>query len=170
MSKPIKIRGTGAYYEDNTFEFTPQKEGNPQRKDVVKTKYSTMYTTTGKQPKRVVTIQYDPDSPDPKAAVQDEVDAIFKKAMPEKKSDKFVPKGRTLLNEDGKVMKYNQNTRRIEISLTIPIALTDGKDYTTIFYEKLQDLSKCLQFNHDFLNQQASLMAQTSTESSAAKQ
>ena len=31
MKKPIKIRGTGAYYEDNTFEFTPQKEGNPQR-------------------------------------------------------------------------------------------------------------------------------------------
>ena len=164
MKKPIKIRGTGAYYEDNTFEFTPQKEGNPQRKDVFKTKCSTMYTTTGKQPKRVVTIQYDPDAPDPRAAVYDEVDALFKKALPDDKSTRTAPKGRTLMNEHGRVVKYNNSSRQIEISLAVPIDMTDGKDYKTNFYEYIQELSKCLQFNTDFLNRQVISAVKSSTK------
>jgi hypothetical protein len=53
-----KFRGTGIIYlPQNAFEFVPQKEGKPQQTDVKRYGTAKAYTTVGKDPKRVITLQ-----------------------------------------------------------------------------------------------------------------
>ena len=44
-----KVRETARIYDDDSLDFTPQKEGNPVRKDVKKVRKSTFYTTIGEK-------------------------------------------------------------------------------------------------------------------------
>jgi hypothetical protein len=164
MDKPLNIKGTGKLYEDNSFEFVPQKEGNPQRKDVVRTANATHYTTTGKTPKKVVTIQYNPDVPDPQAVVLDEVEKIFGKICPEKSKKDEKPRGRVLLKEACTEVRYNEKEKRIEASFYVPLTLHDGKDFKTNFYETLQTLSKCLAYNTDFLTKRLTAINKDSSK------
>ena len=62
----LKIRGTGKIdVLEHTFEFTPQGTGQPAQRDVKKYGNAKAYTTTGKEPKRVVTLQCAENATDP---------------------------------------------------------------------------------------------------------
>ena len=50
MPKEIKkVRGTARIYDDDSLDFTPQKEGNPVQKDVKKVRRSVFNTTNGEK-------------------------------------------------------------------------------------------------------------------------
>ena len=62
----LKLRGTGIIYlPENAFEFVPQKPGKPKQTDVRKYGNARAYTTTGSEPKRVITLECREDAADP---------------------------------------------------------------------------------------------------------
>ena len=105
----IKLRGTGKFYlPENSFEFTPQKEGKPTQKDVKKYGAAKVHTTTGTDAKRVITLTCPENAADPRA----EFLTQFKNVMnSEYKGDfprELSPKGVVLKRADDLVMCVNK--------------------------------------------------------------
>ena len=74
-----KFRGTGIIYlPQNAFEFVPQKEGKPQQTDVKRYGTAKAYTTVGKDPKRVITLQCKADTTAPRAELFSQFTNVMK--------------------------------------------------------------------------------------------
>ena len=62
----IRVRGTGTFYLlKNEFDCVAQKPGKPKQTDVRKYGNARAYTTTGSEPKRVITLECREDAADP---------------------------------------------------------------------------------------------------------
>ena len=58
-----------------------------------------------------------------------------------------MPKGVILANSDALKMTVNKKTRRIEVSFWVSLDPVDKSDYKDMFYQKVQEASKCLAIN-----------------------
>ena len=152
IAEVISLRGTGKIYlPDNVFEFIPTKKGEPLQKDVKKYGVAKAYTTTGKDPKRVITLQCPSDSTDPYAELTNQFKSVMKSEYKKDLPTELSPKGAILVNKDDVKMTINKAKRRIEASFFVPIDPQDKRDYKTMFYEKIQEISKCLAINETLI-------------------
>ena len=152
MAEVISLRGTGKIYlPDNAFEFIPTKKGEPIQKDVKKYGVAKAYTTTGKEPKRVITLQCPTDTTDPASELTKQFQSVMKSEYQKPLPEQILPKGAILANKDDVKMTVNKAKRRIEVSFTVPIDPQDKRDYKTMFYEKIQEISKCLAINETLI-------------------
>lgn len=152
IAEVISLRGTGKIYlPDNAFEFVPAKKGEPIQKDVKKYGVAKAYTTTGKDPKRVITLQCPNDTTDPYATLCSQFKSVMKSEYKKDLPTELSPKGAILVNKDDVKMTINKAKRRIEASFFVPIDPQDKRDYKTMFYEKIQEISKCLAINETLI-------------------
>ena len=99
IAEVISLRGTGEIYlPDNAFEFVPQKKGEPIQKDVKKYGVAKAYTTTGKDPKRVITLQCPNDTTDPYATLCSQFKSVMKSEYQKDLPSEILPKGVILAN------------------------------------------------------------------------
>lgn len=146
--KVLKIRGTGKIdLAGHTFEFTPQGTGQPAQRDVKKYGNAKVYTTTGKEPKRVITLQCAEDATDPYSEMTDQFARVMKSEYQKPVPDAIKPKGVVLKNTDDLRMTVNRTSRMLEVSFRTPLDPQEKRDYKTMFYEKIQEISKCFAIN-----------------------
>lgn len=148
----IKVRGTATIYEDNAFEFVSQKEGKPQRTDVKKYGNAKVYTTTGASPKKVITIECAADATDPANDISQSFAKAFKEEFKTEAPDSIVPKGVVLKNETNVKMTVNKTKKQLECSFIVPLTPDGKRDYKIMFYEKIQEISKCFAINENTIN------------------
>ena len=148
----IKVRGTATFYEDNAFEFVSQKEGKPQRTDIRKYGNAKVYTTTGASPKRVITIECAADSVDPASEVSSAFAKVFKEEFKTQVPDALSPKGAVLKNDANLKMTVNKTKKQLECSFIVPLTPDGKRDYKIMFYEKIQEISKCFAINESTIN------------------
>ena len=100
IAEVISLRGTGKIYlPDNVFEFIPTKKGEPLQKDVKKYGVAKAYTTTGKDPKRVITLQCPNDTTDPYATLCSQFKSVMKSEYKKDLPAEILPKGVILANK-----------------------------------------------------------------------
>ena len=143
----IKVRGTATFFTDNTFEFVSQKEGKPQRTNVKKVGKASIYTTTGRDPKRVVTIECKADDPDPANSLTSQFEDLMKCEYKRELPEPMKPKGVQLMNNEDLKMALNKSKKRLEVSFYITLEPEGIRDYKTKFYDKIQEISKCFAIN-----------------------
>ena len=144
----LKIRGTGKIdVLEHTFEFTPQGTGQPAQRDVKKYGNAKAYTTTGKEPKRVVTLQCAENATDPYGELASQFERVVKAEYTKPMPAQLTPRGVVLKRSDDLVMTVNRTSRMLEVSFRTPLDAQDKRDYKTMFYEKIQEISKCFAIN-----------------------
>ena len=148
----IKVRGTATFYEDNAFEFVSQKEGKPQRTDIRKYGNAKVYTTTGASPKRVITIECAADAVDPASEVSSAFAKVFKEEFKAQVPDALSHKGAVLKNDANLKMTVNKTKKQLECSFIVPLTPDGKRDYKIMFYEKIQEISKCFAINESTIN------------------
>lgn len=155
-SKPnkgfIKVRGTATIYEDNAFEFISQKKGKPQRTDEKKYGSAKVYTTTGASPKKVITIECAADAVDPASEVSASFAKVFKEEFKTQAPEAITPKGIVLKNDPTMKMTVNKTKKQIECSFIVPLTPDGKRDYKVMFYEKIQEISKCFAIKETIIN------------------
>ena len=143
-----KFRGTGIIYlPQNAFEFVPQKEGKPQQTDVKRYGTAKAYTTVGKDPKRVITLQCRADTTDPRAELFSQFTNVMKSEYNAEIPKGIKPKGKILANTDSLKMTLNKQESRIEVSFFVPTTPEGKKSVKDMFYDKIIELSKCFATN-----------------------
>lgn len=155
----VRVRGTGVVYDDHTFEFYPQKKGDPQRANVVKCGESATYTTTGSQPKRVLHIVVPGSDPDPAATARSVLEEMSKK-LPETKEVRKLQKpfSRVLYNESGKVLSVDAKSGKVRISIDVSLMPRDLRDTRDQFMQATMDISRALMLNEKYLAEQRKRM------------
>lgn len=148
----IKVRGTATIYEDNAFEFVSQKEGKPQRTDVKKYGQAKVYTTTGATPKKVITIECAADAVDPASEISASFANAFKQEFKANAPEAITPKGIVLKNDPALKMTVNKTKKQIECSFIVPLTPDGKRDYKVMFYEKIQEISKCFAIKETLIN------------------
>lgn len=148
----IKVRGTATIYEDNAFEFVSQKEGKPQRTDVKKYGNAKVYTTTGASPKKVITIECAADAVDPATEVSSAFAKVYKEEFKAQVPDALSPKGAVLKNDANLKMTVNKTKKQLECSFIVPLTPDGKRDYKVMFYDKIQEISKCFAINESIIN------------------
>ena len=151
----VKLRGTAWLYDDHTFEFYPQRQGEPQRANVVKCGDSATYTTTGATPKRVLHIVVPGDDPDPTAAAQRVLEEMSKN-LPETKAVQKLrkPLSRVLYNEGGKTLSVDAKSGVVRIGIDVSLMPRDLQDTKDQFLQATMDLSRVLMLNETYLAEQ----------------
>jgi len=148
VAEIIKVRGTGKIYlPENSFEFVPQKEGKPVQKDVKKYGAAKVHTTTGNDPKRVITLQCPEAAADPRAEFVSQFQNVIKSEYRHDIPRELSPKGVVLKKSDTLTMCVNKQKKRLEVSFYVGLEPEDKRDYKTKFYEKIQEISKCFAIN-----------------------
>lgn len=84
--KKIRVRGTGCYDPaDNSFDFTPFNEGESSQKDVKNCAGGgKSWTTTGKDPSRMLSLKCKASSADPYSDLATQFTALTRDLKPEK--------------------------------------------------------------------------------------
>lgn len=151
----IRVRGTGLLYDDHTFEFTPQKKGEPKKANVIKCGDSDTYTTTGASPKRVLHIVIPASDPDPAASAQRVLEEMSKKLPATKELQKLQkPLSRVLYNDAGKTLSVDAKSGRVRICIDVSLMPCDLRDTREQFTQAAMDISRALMLNDSYLAQQ----------------
>ena len=146
--KGIKIRGTATYYEDDhSFEFQSQKEGQPQRKNVKKFGLASSYETTGKEPKKVLTLQCPVSTVDAKAELVNQFNSFLREEFKSEKSEELKLDGIKIV--DSPDLKMSLDTKEGVLGCTFKLSLspTGNLDYKNKFYQLIQEISKFFTIN-----------------------
>lgn len=151
----VRVRGTGVVYDDHTFEFYPQRKGDPQRANVVKCGESATYTTTGATPKRVLHIVVPGSDPDPTAAARRVLEEMSKK-LPASKAVRELrkPLSRVLYNEAGKTLSVDVKSGLVRIGIDVSLMPRDLRDTKDQFLQATMDLNRVLMLNEAYLSEQ----------------
>lgn len=150
--KPVlKVRGTATFFSDNTFEFVAQKEGKPKQKDVKRVGDAKLHTTTGANPKRVITMECPADVADPATVFANQFAGVMKDEFEKNMPDHLKPTGTIIKNEDDFKMTVNKKKHSLEVSFIVDLRPEGLKDFKIKFYDKLQELSKCFAINENII-------------------
>lgn len=162
---PQKMRGTATVYSDLSIEFRPQGEGRAQQVPITSTRNSQLYrTTSAKKPQVVAHLKVPADTADPAAELTQQLNDLCRRAWPEKKQPR--PRRRRRLarwpenGTDGVTIEADE--RKYSLHVAMDISLADHVDYKDFFYQLVNETSKCLAFNTDFMNRLLRAAANTS--------
>ena len=151
--KIMKSRGTATVWDDNTICFVPQAEGMPQHQVVRETKTSKLYRTTSvNKPKIVAHLTALSDSPSAISDLYRQLDELTAELEDTPQGKKKYYRGgncRRLMRECGAEVTVREDS--LEVSLQI--SLREYPDYKERFYSQINEVSKCLAYNKDFLSQ-----------------
>lgn len=144
-----KTRGTGTYFEDGTYEFTPQGKGEPLYESVCKVGSSSLGRTSGKtQQSYVAKLKVDASDADPAEAMHAALDRLAAKVWPVTARE-AKPRGRVLMNQDGGSVRLD--AKNGIVSLRLDIDLTEGTEFGNKLSNFLIESTKCLYCNKDLL-------------------
>ena len=145
MPKEIKkVRGTARIYDDDSLDFTPQKEGNPVQKDVKKARKSTFYTTNGeKASSYVMHLNVDASDIDPVASLTEDFDKLVKNI--DAKAAKPL-KGKKILDNGATMVYVNKKAHALQISINVD--LEKEPLYQKFLYDQVYEIVKCFIFNN----------------------
>ena len=151
MKKLInKHKGTGAYFDDGSYEFTPQGVGEPKYKTVSKLGSSYIAETAGTGTKSFVAhLKVDGDAPDPAEAMREQMEALIKKSCPGATAPPPKLNGRVLVKTNG-IYAAVQPTKGL-IRLSVDIDLHEGADYANKLVRALTLFNQELFKNHEYI-------------------
>lgn len=149
----ISLRGTGKFsLPDNSFEFIPQKKGKPVQKDVKRYGMAKAHTTTGSDPKRVITLQCPADCADPYSEFVGQFKNVVKEECHNELPAELTPKGSILKKTEDMTFSLNVSKKRIEVSFFVTLEPDGVRDYKVKFYDKIQELSKAFAMNEKVIS------------------
>ena len=144
-----KTRGTGTYYEDGSYEFTPQGKGEPVYESVCKVGQSSLGRTSGKEKQSYVAkLKVDANDADPAEAMHEALDKLAAKVWPVTARE-LKPRGRLLMNQDGGSVRLDAKNGIVSLHLDINIA--EGCEYGSKLANFIIETNKCLYCNKDLL-------------------
>ena len=142
-----KIRGTARFYDDDSLDFVPQKEGNPVQKDVKKVRKSTFYTTNGeKASSYVMHLNVDASDIDPVATLTEDFDKLVKNI--DNKATKPL-KGKRIMDNGATMVYVNKKQHALQISINIDLAKEPM--YRDFIYKQIYDIQKCFIINRSII-------------------
>ena len=157
-----KTRGTGTYFEDGSYEFTPQGKGEPVYDSVVKSGQSSIGHTTGVQKQHFVAkLKVDAADPDPAETMHAQLDKLAAKIWPAT-ADKAKPRGRILMNQDNGTVRLDAQNGIV--SLHLDINLAEGCEYGSKIANFIIETNKCLYCNKDLLTRASRAIAKRSKQ------
>ena len=167
MKKLIKkTRGTGAYYEDGTYEFTPQGTGTPVYESVCKLGDSSISRTAGEVSQHFIAkLKCKADAADPAAEMHDLLDKLAAKIWPVTAAPPK-PRGKVLLKTDTMTATCNGKTGQIDIHITLNA--TEQINFQKKIINALTELTQCLYINQPYLLRLSRAIAKHSNQSSTA--
>ena len=165
QAKPRCVRGAAKIYPDDSLEFTPYGKGEPQKSKIAATRRSELYSTVGRNPKKVARIVVDGDTADVANAMYDELDTLIGKLEPkavrrDDQSRRSQRPPRVLHNGEG----LNITCSKDQLLVSISISLIENFDYKDKCYNLVNETAKCLAYNRDFMSQQLRALASGSTK------
>ena len=148
MPKEIKkVRGTARIYDDDSLDFTPQKEGNPVQKDVKKVRKSTFYTTNGeKASSYVMHLNVDASDIDPVATLTEDFDKLVKNI--DNKATKPLA-GKKILDNGATVVYVNKKQHALQIGINVD--LEKEPLYKNFIFNQIYDIQKCFITNSQLI-------------------
>ena len=154
--KVKRLRGSASIREDGNFTFTPYGEGESQREEIRSVRKSRSYRTCGEKQQSIVAhLTVSADTKDPAYELYNDFREITKDMGGFERIP--APVGKMLEKNDDFRLTMNQAQGRIECSWTID--LREHADFMKQFYELLNQQSRCLYYNEDFLRQQCRVLA-----------
>lgn len=148
MPKEIKkLKGTARIYDDESMDFTPQKEGTPVQKDVKRVRKSTFYATNGeKDSSYVLHLNVDKNATDPVAELTEDFDKLVKNI--DKKAEKRL-KGKTLMDANGTSVTLNKKQHVLQVAVNIDLERNSlYKDY---LYKQVFEIIRCFISNQTLI-------------------
>ena len=120
--KKIKVRGTGCYDPaDNSFGFTPFNEGESSQKDVKSCLGGgKSWTTTGKDPSRMLTLKCKASSADQYSDLVTQFSQLTKDLKPQKPVE--LPSEQRVVNEQGLECWLNEGKQEMTFTGTIDLS------------------------------------------------
>ena len=148
MPKEIKkVRGTARIYDDDSLDFTPQKEGNPVQKNVKKVRRSAFYTTNGeKASSYVMHLNADVSDTDPVATLTEDFDKLVKNI--DAKATKPLT-GKKILDNGATVVYVNKKAHALQISINVD--LEKEPFYKDFMYNQVYAIHQCFIFNQQLI-------------------
>ena len=160
-NKVRRLRGSASIREDGTFDFRPDGQGTSKQEDIKTVRKSRSYRTSGEKQQSIVAhIAVAADTKDPAYEMYRDFREITKDLGGFERIP--VPAGKVLEKTDDFRLTVNQAQGRIECSWSID--LREHADFMKQFYELLNQQSKCLYYNEDFLKQQCRALARRGTK------
>ena len=160
-NKTQRVRGSARIQPDGTFDFKPDGQGVKKIEEVRQARKSRCYRTAGeKQQTLVAHLTVDANAKDPAYEMYKDFREVVKTLPGFEKLP--TPQGRVLEKNDDFRLTVNQAQGRIEASFQID--LRQHADFMKQFYELLNQMSKCLYYNEDFLKKQCRALASSSTK------
>ena len=98
-----------------------------------------------------MTLQVPTDATDPLNELTEQFNKVVRSEYNASESRQLKTQGVALKNEDDARMYLNKKARRIEVSFYVPLDPEDKRDYKTMFYDKIQEISKCLAINETLI-------------------
>jgi len=143
QAEPRRVRGTATFHDDMSVEFTPQGEGEPVQKNVRKKGGSRFYETEGRKESSIVAhLKIPRDTPDPAAALEEELD-FFIRGM-RLKEPSATCKGKLLMDESDAKVWHNRVKQEVVVRVVVP---TTVPDVSTYLLTAIANVNKCLYIN-----------------------
>lgn len=145
-NETTKVRGTAIYYDDESMEFVPQKEGKAIQKNVKKYRKSRYYQTDGEKTNSFVChLVADGNDPDPFATMYEDMERMAKDVTSKPLAKK---RGKVLYNSDGIYIVLSA-TGNMQVSIDVP-----AEDIPTIqasMVKRLYTITQCFVSNQTSL-------------------
>ena len=141
MSKEVKkLRGTARFFEDESFDFTPQqKKETPVQRDVMKVRKSSFYQTNGeKESSMVMHLNVPANTTDPVAELTEDFDKLMKKISP--KAGKKLS-GKKIMDNGATTVTVNMKQHLMQVDINID--LQQNPHFKDFLYQQVFDIIRC---------------------------
>ena len=156
-----KTRGTGTYFEDCTYEFTPQGKGEPVYERMCKVGQSSMARTAGLQKQSYVCkLKVDANDADPAETMHQQLEKLAAKVWPATAREPK-PRGRVLMNEDGGMIRLD--AKNGVVSVHLDLSLSEGMEFGNRIAQFIIKTQQCLYINKDLLIRASRAIAKRSS-------